>query len=1177
MQIVSKHTFRGMDNDTADRFLPAGRYRFALNIHIGSSEDNNVFSVENVRGNSVVNYSLPSGNNSVIGSYEDIVNKCVYYFLCNSSSLNILSTSGVTVSTTTPHGLNLSDLVEITGISGRSNILGKWIIRPTASDQFEVLNPLTYLGSSYQESTITGTSGMSGRVIKYRHSILKYDSVTNSISLVYQHSRLNLNEDFPVTGAALISDVLHWTDGYNPPRSLMLSEVANYGTFFIEPMLDFIRIPPTKQVSVFGQWINSEGTVVPYLGPNMDETNFMNDKSYQFIYRYAYKDESRSVWSPVSEMQPTGFPDAKNNIIYITVANDETTNYLYFSKVIKSIEIAYREETSLNFKYIDRIDFPQATSVTYIFKNDHASAVIDASETSHFFDLVPDTAGSLASVQNRVFMGDCTEGFDVNQHDFSIATISYGGAVTNNMVKWKAGSPYEIGIQFYDRADRSSGVYKLGRVTMPTLLENPNAEAPRFTISGTPPIWATHYRILRTENLEKNFFIQGYALLSVATEEKTEILFNTINGELSYTPSDGDILVLSGNATSKTKYKVLSISADQFGNSTIVVKGKLPITNDSLFLVEIYSPAQSVSQLYYETPNKYQIYLPGSDQRAFFPPGSSLISLDGFSSGDVYRRKLNDTLANHARVIITVNQIFLIPNVLLKISINNDVYTGGTFVTGSNMTELLVAQLLVAKINNSQKLYKAFIFFSGSDLNSATPERNTQAKFIVYDTRKGSDGAITITNETIVNVGDIKAGVYVAENSTVSGVAASTQGIVEAMNCNDRFSNWDKNTGRASIVLQDGNKRLRRKTIIRFGGKYITDTKINNVSSFYFADQEELTNAGAVRKLILASNNQSEGTVLLAVQESEITSLYIGQVVLKNSGSGENIVASDKVIGSANPLQKLVGTVNPESVVQHNGMVYGFDALRGIVWRYGQDGLTFISEQTGGGSPAGMRNFFYDASDYLVSLGSFKCYAGFDPYNNEYLLTIPSADAEKSTVAWSEKLNVWTSFMSFIGEWYQKVNTKFISFKNGRLWLHRSNETFNNFYGVQYDSKLLMICNIEPMQSKMLQVVEEIANGSQWDCSDIGTPRGQSSELIGLYDKANPGNLPADFKQYENRYSGNVMRDKNTPNMLPSDYPLLCGDVMRSDVFSILLLNDKTTKQNLYEVDLYLSPSFKMS
>jgi len=1178
----SQHTFTGLDTDTADRFMKEGSYRDALNIHIGSSEDNGMFSVENVKGNTLVSYTLPTGTNQIIGSHEDIVNKCVYYFLCNESSINIQGTTGSIVFTASAHGLVLSDLVEISGISGRTNILGKWIVDPQQSSiGFAVLNPLTYITPSLQSIVLTGASGVSGTVKKFAHSILKYDAVANTISLVYKHSRLNFNASYPITGTALINGVLHWTDGYNPPRSLDLSEASGYGTFFVEPMIDFIRIPPTKEASLNGRWVNSSGTDVPYI-PNPTLTNNMNDKSYQFIYRYVYKDDSRTVWSEISATMPTGYVDARKNRIDISIINEETSNYLYFSTVIKSIEIAFKDGSNVNFKYIDRLPFPTSgTPVVYAFYNDTAYSIVDADETAKYFDSAPKIAGALASVQNRIFQGDCTEGFDIVSSDFSISSLTEGGTISKNQIKWKKGEAYDIGIVFYDRADRKSGVYKLGRVNMQFFV------APSFTLIGTPPIWATHYRIVRSNALNKGFFIQGYAMIVKSNAQTFEILFNTINGELSYVAAIGDILVFPQSSLASTsslyKYKVLSNNTDSFGNSTIVLQNgnagnSISVDTSSTFgppgvqiLVEIYSPSKSNTQLFYETPFKFPIKDPGTTQRTF--SGTDIfgvLRLYNYVSGDVYRRNLNDSIIYHARTTISVQAISFIPNTSLSITINGDNYVGGSYTADNGMTETLMATELVNQINGANKAYKAFMFFIGKEQTIQT--RDVIARFIIYSTTKGSGGNINISASTYNTVNGFKNGIFELTGTNISGAVAQsaidTTGIIESMVCNDTITGWDNNTGRANIILQNGDKETRRNTLVRFGGRFILDTAINLVNSFDSLDQEALTNNGAVRKLIAASNNQAEGTVLLAIQENEISSMYIGQEVIKNATGGQNIVATDKVIGTVNPLQKLVGTVNPESVVQNNGVVYGFDALRGIVWRYGQDGLNFLSD-------LGRKAFFYQRSQYLLTLTSFKCYAGIDPYHNEYIITIPNTDVEKKTLAWSENLNRWTSHMSYVGEWYQKINTQMVSFVSGQLWLHRSNSLYNNFYGVQYKSKLKMICNQEPDITKILQIVEQKST-SQWDCTDISTPEGQSSELLGLFDIAAPNTYPQDFRKYDNTtYVGSVMRDKNTPNLQASDYPLLNGDVIRSDIFSILLENSKTTKHNLYFVNLMYVDSYK--
>lgn len=1178
----AQHTFIGLDTDTADRFIKEGSFRDSLNIHIGSSEADGMLSVENVKGSSLVSYTLPIGTNKIIGAHEDITNKCIYFFLFNESSLNIQSTNGITVTTTTPHGLVLTDLVTIAGTSGRTNIIGNWIINPTTSTSFEVLNPLTYVDPSYQTMTsilLPGTSGMIGTVKKYAHSILKYNAVTNTISLVYKHSRLNFNSSNPVTGTAFLNNILHWTDGINPPRSLDQATISSLGTYFVEQAFDFIKLPPTIPPTVVGKWVNNAGTVIPYAVPN-NIINKMNDKSYQFIYRYVYHDNTRSVWSPVSETIATGYDNSRKNKIEVSV-----TFPLFYTAVVVAIELAFRNDILSNFKFIDKV-----TSNPYNFFNDTAYSAIDSAEIEKEFDSVPKIVGALSSVQNRVFVGDCTEGFDVDPTTFSaINVISEGVLTSKNIIVWKDREAYDVGVVFFDRAERRSGVSKLFRITM---RDTGNGKwAPTFSMQGLPPIWATHYRIVRTSSLDKSFFIQGYASIINLniSDQTTAILFNSINGDLSYNPESGDILRIVGS-TNGIVYKIKQISSDQFGNSTIIVHGIIPLApansigNLKFISCEIYTPLKAQSLLYYETPHTFPIANPGTPQRSFVGTagGGTQIRLRDYISGDVYYRGMNDTLQYHTRCIIHIETLNLIPlqNKFTITFFNGYTFTADRPPSGTSFSERTLAESFVQEINKSQ-FYRAFMLMADyidiNNLENGAPNGVilAVARFVIYDIRKGDPGDLLLTSSTKLFVPVNRyAGVTEGKNSRVSGIAAKSfmdNDVVYAMSANDNDLTWDSNIGRPSIVLKDGDQEVRRSTLIRFGGKFLTDTKINFVNSFDFTDSEPLTNFGAIRKLISASNNSAEGSILLAVQENEISSCYIGQAIIKNANGSNQVVSTDKVIGTVNPLQKLVGTINPESVVQHNGLVYGFDALKGIVWRYGQDGLNFISD-------IGMKNFFYKRSQYLLGLGtSFKCYGGIDPYHNEYIISIPNTDNEKKTLVWSESLNRWTSYMSFIPEWMQKVNTRLVSFISGQTWLHGVNALYNNFYGTQYSSKLKMICNQEPDLTKILQVVEQKAT-SHWNCVEIRTPEGQNSELLGIFDISTPNTYPQDFRKYDNTtYSGNVMRDKNTPNLQASDYPLLNGDVIRSDVFSILMQNSKTTKENLYFVALKYVDSYKIS
>jgi len=75
----------GMDLDTEERLIEPGFSRKNVNVRIGSSTDNGVYSAENIQGNTFIpNTELPSGTNKVIGSCWDKLRDLSYYFVYNS-------------------------------------------------------------------------------------------------------------------------------------------------------------------------------------------------------------------------------------------------------------------------------------------------------------------------------------------------------------------------------------------------------------------------------------------------------------------------------------------------------------------------------------------------------------------------------------------------------------------------------------------------------------------------------------------------------------------------------------------------------------------------------------------------------------------------------------------------------------------------------------------------------------------------------------------------------------------------------------------------------------------------------------------------------------------------------------------------------------------------------------
>ena len=109
-------------------------------------------------------------------------------------------------------------------------------------------------------------------------------------------SVLNLSKAYYIHSSNIVYDsdndnvFIYWTDGYNPPRMIEVSDAKTRGiNQFDEDYISVIKAPPRK-----------EPEVVLYDDPNMVK-NQMEDKFFAFAYRYEYKFNQYSVLSPFSD------------------------------------------------------------------------------------------------------------------------------------------------------------------------------------------------------------------------------------------------------------------------------------------------------------------------------------------------------------------------------------------------------------------------------------------------------------------------------------------------------------------------------------------------------------------------------------------------------------------------------------------------------------------------------------------------------------------------------------------------------------------------------------------------------------------------------------------------------------------------------------------------------------
>ena len=352
----------------------------------------------------------------------------------------------------------------------------------------------------------------------------------------------------------------------------------------------------------------------------------------------------------------------------------------------------------------------------------------------------------------------------------------------------------------------------------------------------------------------------------------------------------------------------------------------------------------------------------------------------------------------------------------------------------------------------------------------------------------------------------------------------------ESFACEDYYLNDFHNTnhydkGRVNVINNNAAER-RLDASVYYSETYVSTGAINGLSSFnlahtpYFDYNKEF---GSIQSLKNSDND------LMIFHESKVGRVLVKEDVLRTA-SGDGLVSlSNNIISNYSTLYagQFGCGLNPESIVRHGKKFYFADIKRGSILRLSNDGLTVISDY-------GMKDYFRDIGELYIKYNPdniqtfedsysnklaapYLLIGGYDPKYDEYVITIPSIEVGRRnystgntdtvknwsdgiatwdnstslvnlkvddtvfnavTLGFSEGTNRWTSFYSFVPDFYSKINKQFVSFKEGRTYRHndsdiysRSQSKFNKFYGNDNLSYIDFIFNAEPSSIKTYNAI----------------------------------------------------------------------------------------------------------
>ena len=311
--------------------------------------------------------------------------------------------------------------------------------------------------------------------------------------------------------------------------------------------------------------------------------------------------------------------------------------------------------------------------------------------------------------------------------------------------------------------------------------------------------------------------------------------------------------------------------------------------------------------------------------------------------------------------------------------------------------------------------------------------------------------------------------------------------FVEEARIRGGYNNTSVNLGVKAYLVEDEPQQQTFKNRLIYSGIINSRTGVNNTNQFPIG--EDITRSvdprsGSIQKLY------AENTNLLVFQEKKVNRALIDKDAIYTA-EGQPVTASTNlVIGQITPFEGNFGiSRDPGSFAVHGYNKYFTDRDNSAVLKLGPSGIEQISN-------FGMIDYF---RDILAQDG--EIIGGYDIHNKNYVITLGEP---KVTIAYDELINGFTSFFNYIPQLGTSCLGRYITFQDNAIWQHYVNTSYNNFYGVQYNSSVTFVFNPDPTRIKTFKTISyEGSNGWEVNNSNIiSDPTGPTPTGVNYQDTA---------------------------------------------------------------------------
>lgn len=1190
--IEVKNSFlSGLDLDTNLLSLKKDAYIDALNITRDAISGNQDLAVTNIIGNRLVTYSLPSGTNKCIGSYPHLIRNTIIYFVYNSNSHHLVLEYNDTTRTITKifecladsstDILDFSEDVKITSINvypreieGDLLFFLDGLGRPTMMniDRFkageytpvtrQIINvikapPLSPPSCVFGSEPTTKNNYFRNKLTRFKY-IYVYDDFEESVSSPISQVPLPLNilnEDYTnvITNNNVVYLSINSGDKNVKSVKLLMSyaekskewsdfevvDTIDKSDILLRSFISATDVSTTTQVLVLFSGYVSIGTVI-----NLYLTLSPSTQTLIGTYTTIANDNVDTIASALSSSIST---------IGIATSAASSMGTVYFSYNNTLYENPITEITQGSFDN-NNIDFP------YSFYNDSTYPKYNISRSIQLFDYVPDNANAQDMPNGNVLAyGGITEGYDIS--------------VVPNVVNEVLLIPASGG---------STGNLN-GAVTIS--LDNSLQQIFSINFSGIPIAGTTVICNVKIVGTGVIVLAATYTTISGDTPSSVASAiagsFNSL-GQVASATAVGTVVVVISNTVLNPKriYDSLNITPPAYSS----INNSIPTWK--------WSTSRNIGMAYFDENGKTagilyngkinfpaysesgsNILLPYINTRVYHQPPIEAHSFQFlftkentqyiyWESSDVNTSEANYIYFNVSGFVTNASKNPTTSEVLSysfqdgdRLRLIKDVIANTVF---TEAYDTLIQGLVVDPKINGVDVQGTFIKIKKSTPFSSVSYTN---KFFVIEIYRPQQSTANNENQVYYECGQKYDVLLPGTAQRYHDGMIAVQDLVTETPAEFNFYNGDSyfrprtiaitDTGTATFSVQDRNfvdfyisavsslegrpnaiDKNARETyfgaVIRHGDEYEVNTNINGLNRFSPSSLIEASYTyGDIKRMKVRDK------VMKIFQQFKVGYSPLFSQIHRDAAGGNIIAQTDTLL---NPIQYYVGDWGigdaPASLASYNFADYFCDTNRGIIVRSSNDGLFPLS--------IGYKINSWATSYIPLRKNGYNIYGAFYEKSSNYILAleeVPNIDSAK-TISFDEETNAFESFLSYHPENMCALGTQFVTWKDGQLWTHDS-DTYNNFYGVQYESTITLVFNVAGLQKKTWESITEVASDI-FDCPVIYT---NSESYSGQVQQSSL--IESDFKVYEGNPSAAIKRDAN------SIKGLINGDTLKGNYIAI--------------------------